>query len=144
MQPIPDYVRWVESKGELHFLSTEQTRAITLSIKDLQLKEGIFIPETLIQHMHTISTNPPEDVIHSLAILCWLPMKTVKGKFKELNEKMEKDLNDSHETGKWSKHQLFSFKVSLAPCPRASHTQLDYIDLTVRHRMFSAYFRKIF
>ena len=43
LQPIPDYVFWLTSSGELHYLSIEKTSSYALSLQLVDLP-GLFLP----------------------------------------------------------------------------------------------------
>lgn len=108
LQPIPDYVRWFKTGGELHYLTTEETRVITKSISSLQTTPGLFLAEKLICNLHEVVPHVADEIIREYAILCWIPVSTLKGRLEELNEKMKKDLANHT---KWLTHKLFHLTV---------------------------------
>ena len=93
--PIPDYVRWLQSSGELHYCSTKQTKDLTDPLECLQKCAGIFLASRIFHHCFQLCISPPEPVLQGLAFLSWLPLNVVKKKFEILREKVEKELEDS-------------------------------------------------
>ena len=57
LQPIPDFVRWFESKGDLHYLSYERTAMLYEEIKiDVP---ALFLPSTILDWLFTKNSAPP-------------------------------------------------------------------------------------
>lgn len=110
-QPIPDYVRWLQSSGELHYCSTEQTKDLTDRLECLQECAGIFLPSRIFHHCFQLCISPPDSVLQGLAFLSWLPLNVVKKKFEILREKVEKELEDSKNRDAWGKHLLYKKNV---------------------------------
>lgn len=47
-QPLPDYLRWYETRGEQHYCSTERTLELVHDIKILQTTPAIFLPSRIL------------------------------------------------------------------------------------------------
>lgn len=110
-QPVPDYVRWFRSSGELHYLSFEKTVAIISQSKEIVLRPGEFLPTRLLELLFQLSSDPPESVLANLAFLCWVPVNDVKMHFKEQREKMEKEYENDLERERWKQHHLYGKRV---------------------------------
>ena len=66
-QPIPDYVRWFESNGELHYLSYEKTAAF---YEEMQIDvPALLLPSTVLDWLFVKNNTPPDDVLFDISIL---------------------------------------------------------------------------
>ena len=77
LQQIPDYIRWINSKGELHYLSYEKTELLCQDIPDAFPSTGIFPRTRILNLFLNIDNNPPDDILNQLALLVWLPIEEV-------------------------------------------------------------------
>jgi hypothetical protein len=107
LQPIPDFVRWIDSGGELHYLSYEKTSLLGL-IDTPQL----FLPSIILDTFFIIDNNPPDDVLSRIAILSWIPVREVEIYFNNKRLREEKDYQHDVSRETWRKHILY--KKSLA------------------------------
>ncbi len=110
-QPVPDYVRWFQSNGELHYLSFENTVAIISKSSEINLRPGQFMPSRVLELFFQISSDPPESVLAGLAFLCWVPLEKVQLHLKEHREKMEKEYEHDLERERWKQHSLYKKRV---------------------------------
>ena len=106
LQPIPDYVSWLTSGGELHYLSFEKTAALYSS--EILDSPELFLPSRILNNFFIINPNPPDDVLHTLALLCWIPTNDVKTHFKNKCEKMENEYKQDILREKWKDHKLYT------------------------------------
>ncbi len=123
-QAIPDYIRWVQTNGELHYVSLERFQLL-LGCRNWQETPGLFQPDRLLELLFTLNHAPLNDVYASLAVLVWLPQKTVKEYFQHKREQLCYDLEQDKLREKWRKHPLYSKKGRRTLCivqgKRASH-----------------------
>lgn len=110
-QPIPDYIRWFHTSGELHYCSTNHTQQLTEQLECLQQYPAIFLPGRILSNCFQLSISPPESVLQGLALLTWLPVTAVRKKFEILRERMEKEIEDSRNRDAWSQHELYKKNV---------------------------------
>ena len=68
VQPIPDYIRWINSMGELHYLSYEKTE-LCEDTPDAFSSNDIFLPTRILNLFLDIDNNSPDDMLNQLALL---------------------------------------------------------------------------
>jgi hypothetical protein len=109
LQPIPDFVKWFESKGELHYLSYERTAAL---YKDIQIDvPALFLPSTVLDWLFAKNNAPPEEILEDISILVWIPIEDVKKYFELKCERMEKDFKTDIARETWRDHKLYKMSV---------------------------------
>ena len=83
LQPIPDYVRWVSTGGELHYLTFEKR----LSLKgDWDNSPGLFRPERLLDILISINSDPPNNIFYTIESFVWLTENDTRQYFTEQHE----------------------------------------------------------
>ena len=108
LQPIPDYVRWVSTGGELHYLTFEKR----LGLKgDWDNSPGLFRPERLLDILISINSDPPDYIFHTIASFVWLTENDTRQYFTEQHEKFRHELREDLEREKWKGHKLFANNV---------------------------------
>ncbi len=107
-QPIPDYIRWIETAGELHYLSLEHLKLLDGSWSETP---GLFRPQWLLELMFAINPHPLEDMYHHFAITAWLPEETVRKYFAEKQESMREERQQDVLREKWRHHPLYTKKL---------------------------------
>ena len=107
---IPDYIRWVQTNGELHYVSLERFQLL-LGRRNWQETPGLFRPDRLLDLLFMLNHTPLNDVYASLAVLVWLPQKTVEEYFQHKREQLCYDLEQDKLREKWRKHPLYAKKV---------------------------------
>jgi hypothetical protein len=108
LQPIPDYVRWVTTGGELHYLSHE--RILTMKGKWNEYL-GLFRPDRLLDILISLNSDPPSYIFPTIAALVWLPENEVKQYYEGQHEKFKAKLYEDLEREKWRAHELFAGSV---------------------------------
>ena len=108
LQPIPDYVRWVSTGGELHYLTFEKNLALK---GDWDNCPGLFRPERLLDILISINSDPPDYIFHAIALFVWLTENDTRQYFKEQHEKFQHELREDLKREKWKGHQLFAKNV---------------------------------
>ena len=58
-QPVPDYLRWIQTKGELHYLPLEQLESMNRKWRETL---GFFRPERLLDLLFTLDSYPLPDM----------------------------------------------------------------------------------
>ena len=112
VQPIPDYIRWINSMGELHYLSYEKTEQLCEDTPDAFSSNDIFLPTRILNLFLDIDNNPPDDILNQLALLVWLPVEEVTTYFAENREKAEKSYHDNLGRETWRNHHLYKLKMN--------------------------------
>lgn len=64
-QPLPDYMRWFASGGELHYLPNGSWDTVT----------GCYIPSYCLDLAYVLMPKPTKSLLRSLALLCWVNFK---------------------------------------------------------------------
>ena len=82
LQAIPDYLRWIQTNGELHYVSYERLQLLQSSHGNWQETPGLFRPDRLLSLLFTINYRPLNDMHSSFAYLTWLPQATVEEYFR--------------------------------------------------------------
>ena len=82
LQAIPDYLRWIQTNGELHYVSYERLQLLQSSHGNWQETPGLFRPDRLLSLLFTINYRPLNDMYSSFAYLTWLPQATVEEYFR--------------------------------------------------------------
>ncbi|CAB3988424.1 Hypothetical predicted protein [Paramuricea clavata] len=111
LQPIPDYIRWVSTGGELHYMTFEKNLALK---GDWDSCSGLFRPERLLDILISINSDPPDYTFPTIASFVWLTENDTRQYFKEQHEKFRYELREDLEREKWKGHKLFSKNVG---CP---------------------------
>ena len=105
LQPIPDYVRWITTGGELHYLSHER---VLMMEGEWNERPGLFRPERLLDILISLNSDPAAYIFPVLASLVWLPENEVKQYYEDQRAKFKGELDKDIEREKWRGHELFS------------------------------------
>ena len=89
-EPIPDYIRWIQMDGELHYLSYEHR--IKLQSGPWDKCAGIFIPSNILNNAYKVVPEPPDDIVKLLAVLAWVPTDDVKTFYEERHQELHNEL----------------------------------------------------
>ena len=100
MQPVPDYVRWYRTKGELHYLGYESRVAMNSSGIINETPE-MFLPSAVLELASKVFRNPDAETIHDIALLSWCPIEEVTAHFQNMAAKSEKKYKDDLEKDRW-------------------------------------------
>ncbi|CAB4019713.1 Hypothetical predicted protein, partial [Paramuricea clavata] len=107
-QSIPDYIRWLSTNGELHYLPYNLRSTFPVGVRDSVA--GCFMPSNCIYLAYMLMTKPTGRLLKTIALLAWVPeddvVKYVDNKDKQLHE------NKSHgfQRLKWKQHELYKKK----------------------------------
>ena len=98
LQPIPDYVSW---------LTSGETSTLYASSPQLVDTPGLFLPSRVLDAFFIVESNPPDDILHALALLTWITVDDVMQYFEKKRDKTEKDYQQNIEREKWRNHELY-------------------------------------
>ncbi|CAG2238825.1 unnamed protein product [Mytilus edulis] len=138
-EPLPDFVRWIESNGELHYLCFEARNVIPYGDWD---SEELFLPSNVISLLCELCTDIPDSVIDSAALLAWLTPVQLTDEIKKQHDKMEQRLDNDKSKERWKNHDLFKKTVADLQTEvknahiiySAKHTKTDLIQLIAEKR----------
>uniref|UniRef100_A0A7M5UG45 Uncharacterized protein n=1 Tax=Clytia hemisphaerica TaxID=252671 RepID=A0A7M5UG45_9CNID len=72
-QPIPDYIEWIKSSGELHYLQTEQISC--LGVGSWERVPGLFMPTSILQMVFDTLILPlngiSQETLLAISLLAW-------------------------------------------------------------------------
>lgn len=88
-QPLPDYMRWFESGGELHYLPYKARKSLTNGRWDNI--PGCFLPSHCLDLAYVLMPKPTGFLLQSLALLCWLPENEVQQFFDEKESEIQRE-----------------------------------------------------
>ena len=69
LQPIPEYIRWVTEKGELHYLTLEKTTYLIRENCEIASSNDLFWPWRIFDTFFNIDPEPLEEMLKQLSIL---------------------------------------------------------------------------
>ncbi|KAJ7386267.1 hypothetical protein OS493_010671 [Desmophyllum pertusum] len=58
LQPIPDYVRWLNENGELHYLSFEKMEQLQKNVPELSVASDLFLPGKILDIYFRMEPDP--------------------------------------------------------------------------------------
>ena len=111
LQPIPDYIRWVNENGELHYLSFEKTEHLTREYSKIATSSDLFLPGRILDTFFNIEPDTADDILEQIAILSWLPVESVQEYFATRRRKFDKSFLENMEKETWRKHHLYKLSV---------------------------------
>ena len=108
LQPVPDYVRWYLTGGEMHYLPYEERRDFV----DGPWNEfpELFLPSRIIDLVFLSLRNLLSYLMSSVSLLCWCPIEEVKKSLTKKAEDMEHDYVDCIEQQRWRQHPFYKEK----------------------------------
>ena len=93
IQPIPDYTRWLESNGELHYLPFKLSK--DLPIGPWKEQHGLFTPSEILKPLYTLFPEPDVELLLAISFLAWVPTDEIREYFQHLaavsSEELAKD-----------------------------------------------------
>ena len=100
MQPIPDYVQWFTSGGELHYLPLEKVQLLDSGIIDKT--PGAYLPSTILEMVFKLFKHGIDIILPSVAFLCWCTKEDVLKFLDERKENLEKSYENEKKKEYWS------------------------------------------
>lgn len=106
MQPVPDYVRWYQSNGQLHYMPYEGRGDLKLNI----LKEipELFLPSSILLNARLVFPSLDGDITHALALMCWCTEEEVIKYYDEMARKEQAKFENAIKQATWSKHEIYA------------------------------------
>lgn len=108
LQPIPDYVRWYLSGGEMHYLPYEQRRDFVYGPWD-DIPE-LFLPSRILDLLFLGIPSISTRIVTSVSLLTWCPVEAVQKSLSKKSDEMEEKYHDCLERQRWRQHPLFAEK----------------------------------
>ena len=68
-QPLPDYVRWLQSNGELHYLDYRERNRLEMGPWDTSC--ALFLPSRVLDVVYKVLPSPPQYIDKFIALLAW-------------------------------------------------------------------------
>jgi hypothetical protein len=104
-QPLPDFIRWLESGGELHYLPYELRS--TLLEGPWDAVQGCFLPNHVLDLAYVLISQPSGTVLRCLALLSWTTEQEVLKYYDEKERDLKNELKDNFKRDQWRRHSLF-------------------------------------
>ena len=105
-QPIPDYVRWFKSGGELlHYFSFEKMKKLNTDVIDAT--PAAFLPSKILDIAFKLFKHDVDSIRSSIALLSWCPEDEVIKYFSDFSKKLDKSFENGKEREYWRQHELY-------------------------------------
>ena len=109
MQAIPDYVRWLQTGGEMHYLPFEKLQRLQTQVVDNT--PSAFLPSNVLEMSYKVFPHGVEKILSNISFISWCTDEEVKTFFSEFEEKLDKSFaNDRERAEYWSQDQLYREK----------------------------------
>lgn len=104
-QPLPDYIRWILTGGELHYLPLEKVqKLVTQVVADTP---GAFLPSKILEMMFKVFSHGTDNILSGISFLTWCTEKDVTTFFQNYKEKLDKSFVSDKEKEYWSQDELY-------------------------------------
>jgi len=105
-QPVPDFVRWMTTGGEMHYLPLEKVQ--NLDGGAVSHTPMMFMPSKILDMVFKVlySSQSSESVLHYISLLSWCPVKEVRSYFEEMEKRIDKEFESDRERDYWAQHEL--------------------------------------
>ena len=104
-QPIPDYMRWFKSGGELHYFPFEKMKKLNTDVIDAT--PAAFLPSKILDIAFKLFKHDVDSIRSSIALLSWCPEDEVIKYFSDFSEKLDKSFENDKEREYWRQHELY-------------------------------------
>jgi hypothetical protein len=105
MQPIPDYIRWLHTAGEMHYLPLEKMEKLDTDVVDET--PGAFLPSKILELAIKVFRHGLDQVLSSLCVLCWCSEEEIKRFEDEFRNKLDTSFTNEKERAYWSQDDLY-------------------------------------
>ena len=95
MQPIPDYMRWLTTEGELHYLPIEKQQQ--LKTEPVNNTPGAYIPSKILDLIFRAFCHGVNNILQSIAFLCWCTEDDGQKFLDESIKKLDTSFEDAKE-----------------------------------------------
>ena len=93
VQPVPDYVRWMATGGEMHYLPLEKVQKLNTQI--ISDTPAAFLPSKILEMVYKVFSQGVENILRYISFLAWCTETDVTTFCQEYKEKLDKSfLND--------------------------------------------------
>ena len=96
-QPVPDYVRWFKTGGELHYVPLEKLAT---------LNTEIILPSTVLDLAYKILKNDISSITTSIALLSWCTEDEVQRYYFEYTNKLNNSYENDEDREYWRQHEI--------------------------------------
>jgi len=107
-QPLPDFIRWLTSGGELHYLPYELRSSLPTGRWDSV--PGCYLPSHVLNLAYVLMAKPTGSLLRSLALLCWVSEQEVLKFFEDKDKEIAKEIYDAKKREQWKRHRLYGEK----------------------------------
>ena len=108
LQPVPDYVRWYLTGGEIHYMPFEQRRDFVTG--RWNCSPELFLPTRILDIIFLCIPSLPSHILKTVGLLTWCPEEVVEKYRRKKADEMEPSYNDCLERERWRHHPLFAEK----------------------------------
>ena len=105
IQPLPDYVRWIETGGELHYLPLEKIHRLDAQI--IADTPAAFLPSKMLEMIYKVFSHGTDNILQSVSFLTWCTEKDVERFLGIYREKLDRSFANDKEREYWSQHDLY-------------------------------------
>ena len=105
VQPVPDYVRWMATGGEMHYLPLEKIKKLNTQV--ISDTPGAFLPSKILELTCKVFPHGVENILQCISFLTWCTESDVTRFCQEYKEKLEKSFVNAKEKEYWSQDALY-------------------------------------
>jgi len=105
VQPVPDYVRWMATGGEMHYLPLEKVQKLNTEI--VSDTPGAFLPSKILEMAYKVFPHGVENILPSISFLTWCTETDVTTFCQEYKEKLDKSFANDKGREYWSQDPLY-------------------------------------
>ena len=105
IQPLPDYVRWIETGSELHYLPLEKIHRLDAQI--IADTPAAFLPSKMLEMIYKVFSHGTDNILQSVSFLTWCTEKDVERFLGSYREKLDRSFANDKEREYWSQHDLY-------------------------------------
>lgn len=105
VQPVPDYVRWMATGGEMHYLALEKVQKLNTQI--VTDTSRAFLPSKILETVYKVFPHGVKNILPSIWFLTWCTETDVTTFCQEYKEKLDKSFVNDKEREYWSQDPLY-------------------------------------
>ena len=105
LQPLPDFMRWITSKGELHYLPYKLR--ISLPLGKWDSVPGCYLPSHCLELAYFLLEKCKGTLLRCLSLLAWVTEDEVVQFFDEKEKEVQKAIQDAIKREQWKEHRLY-------------------------------------
>ena len=104
-QPVPDYVRWFNTEGELHYMPLGKVQKLVTEMIDGT--PGAFLPSKVLEMTYKVFAHGIDTVLPYIAFLSWCTEDEVKQFYAEFKDRLDTKFQNDKEREYWCQHELY-------------------------------------